>query len=667
MADSLFTEFPPQTREAWLEQVAKDLKGKSPESLKWTNEDGITLFPIVTAEDVKGKTQGMPPREYPANPWLLHHDFLLADPEKVIALVTQPDAFSLDSVGLVLGGDMRRHECSPWPFYHWSPGITAGDSASLRKLVEAVPSTVELHVTAGMGSYPAYAALQQALRETGRDLSETRGGIDNDPFRFLLKCGTLPFGEELSFHTQAAIVRHALEHLPLFRSLQVSCEPVALAGGTPAQEIATALSMAVEAITQLEKHGVSPKESISQLHFIIAVGSDFFTEIAKLRAFRRLWHRVLAGYGLTDARALHIRAKTSAFTLSHLDPHVNLLRTTTQAMSAVIGGADAVSVAEFDQVYQEDSSFSARIARNVQLLLRHESHLDAVSDAAGGSYHVEQLTAALEEKAWSLFLEWEQLGGFLAAYQGAHIQQKIWASAETKETRLLTGKEKLIGVNQFPNRNEAQAHLLSMGVAGYGGGMGQEADPKAREIAASPLTENVDRLAAYLGEGNTFARVVDSLLDDERTAVPMLPGKRASHDFEMLRRTTASHTMMEGSTPLVMLLTFGQPMMRKARAGFAANLFAIAGFGIEERDNLDEVIAEKPAVIVFCADDGSYPEHVPSLLTQCKAALPETLLVLAGKPEGSEAWMQQGLHSRIHAGMEVPSYLVNVQRKLGVL
>lgn len=667
MSDSLFPEFPPVTPAQWLEQTAKDLKGRKTESLNWKTEDGINLFPILTAEDLEGLTTGMPARGTTGNPWQIHHDFLMADPSAAIELLKKEKNFSLDSVGFLLGGAIRRQECNPWAYYYWNPGLNVLDTQTLRPLLNAVSGDAEIHFTAGLGAYPVFAGMVHLLREAGRDLATVKGGIDNDPFRFLLKCGSFPFGEDRNFRNTAAMVRFATEKMPLFRSLQVSTEPIHMSGGTPAQEIAYALSMAVEYFQQLEKRGISVQEAVNQLHFVFCTGTTFFTEIAKLRAFRRLWERILSGYQLQGTRQLYLRAKTSAFSLSHLDPHVNLLRTTTEAMSAVLGGADAVSVAEYDQVSGGDLAFSSRIARNVQLLLRHEALLDKVEDPAAGAYFPEKLTTALEEKAWALFLETEKEGGFLQSYMTCKVQKRIWEAGNAREERIHAGKEKYIGVNQFANTQETQTHLLQMVSAGYGGVESALPDAKLTAALETDIPSNIEALSAVLGESFTFSDVVEALMDDSRAAVPMIAGKRASHDFEMIRRSTAFFAINEGKTPEVHLFLFGNAVMRKARASFAGNLFSVAGFPVRESASMEKILAAKPELIVFCSDDASYPDQVPALIAQCKAALPDTLLVLAGSPEGSEAWLALGLHSRIHAGMDITSYLVHLQRKLGML
>jgi methylmalonyl-CoA mutase len=667
MAESLFSEFPSVTPAEWLEQAAKDLKGRKVESLAWTTEDGISLFPILTADDISGLQVGVPSHGGGQNDWKIHHDFLMPDPVTVCDLLKKEKNFSLDSVGLVLGGAIRRQECSPWAYYYWNPGILVPDTRTLQPLVEAVDREAELHITAGLGAFPVFAGLVRCLREQGRDLKQFTGGIDNNPFRFLMKCGSFPFGADCNLGNTASIVRFAASNMPLFRSLQVSTEPIHASGGTPAQEIALALSMAVEYFEQLGKYDITPREAISQLHFVFETGTGFFTEIAKLRAFRRLWNRILAAYGLKDARPLSIRAKSSAFTHSHLDPQVNLLRTTTQAMSAVMGGADVVAVSEFDQVSPQDHSFSARIARNVQLLLRHEAWMGKVKDPAAGAYYPEKLTSALEEKAWSLFLEIESEGGFLQSFMQCKVQKRIWKAGDEKEERIHSGKDKYIGVNHYANPHESPAHILQMSHSGFGGILEQKPDEKLTLALNAEVKERVEALTAIIADGYTFSDVVESLMDDGRQAVPMLAGKRASHDFEMLRRGTEFYALNNGHRPQVHLFLFGNPAMRKARAAFAGNLFAAAGFAVTESDSLETCFPASPEVIVFCSDDAGYPAQVPALIQSCKTTLPDTLLVLAGKPEGSEAWLSAGLHSRIHAGMDISAYLVHLQRKLGML
>jgi methylmalonyl-CoA mutase len=316
------------------------------------------------------------------------------------------------------------------------------------------------------------------------------------------------------------------------------------AGATPVQELGYAIAEGVDRLARLVEAARSADDGARGLSFVFAVGSTYFVEIAKLRAARLLWAQAVSAFGASSAGAagrLHVR--TSRLNKSTYDPYTNLLRATTEAMSAAIGGADTLLV--------EAYGYDWHLAINVQRILQEESHLDAVADPAGGSYFVETLTDALARGAWALFQEVEAAGGHAAALAGGQIAEAIGRSRAAKETAVSTRRRTLVGVNHYPDLREK-----SPSAEGLPGGSGQ-ARPEAFRLAAP---------------------------------------------FERIRERTLRHAQKTGRFPRVLLLTRGDLTMRMARANFCLNFFGCAGFDAVQSED-----ASVPAdLVVLCSSDAEY-------------------------------------------------------------
>lgn len=317
-------------------------------------------------------------------------------------------------------------------------------------------------------------------------------------------------------------------------------------GATSVEELAFALAEGVERLAA----AADPGAEAASLGFVFAVGSNYFFEIAKLRAARMLWAQAVTAFGVTapEAARMRIHARTALANKSIYDPYTNLLRATTEALSAVAGGCDSLTVMP--------ARFSGRLARNVQLILKEECHLDGVADPAGGSYYVEALTDALAREAWKLFQQVEERGGFAAA--AGFIAERLAASRATKEKALATRRRVLVGVNNYPD-------------------LGERA----------------------LSEADGLAQA----------------GWRMARPFEEIRLRTERHAAAAGRTPRVLLLKRGDLKMRMARATFCQNFFGCAGFEIVESEELDPAAS----LVVLCSSDAEYLEIAREVAPQTSA------------------------------------------------
>lgn len=349
-------------------------------------------------------------------------------------------------------------------------------------------------------------------------------------------------------------------------------------------------------------------------------------EIARLRAGRLLWAQIVKAFGpQKDCSArMIVHAETASYNKTVYDSHTNLLRTQTEAMSAALGGTWSITVLPFDAMYQEPTLFSERIARNQQILLKEESYIDKITDPAGGSYYIENLTASLAEHAWKMFLEIQDKGGFLQAVGQGIIQQKVREMSNRRDQNIALRRDNLLGVNQYPN---------------FG------------EVINQELPGSVFEACDFTVEG---------------AVVETLKPYRGASAFEALRYKTDQFSKLNGR-PLVFMLTIGNPAMRKARAQFASNFFAVAGFEVMDNNGFDTVeegltAAEAAGanIIVVCSSDEEYALLLPVLAAKIK----DEILVVAGNPACRPELEAIGVKNFIHVRSNLLEELLSYQKEV---
>ena len=420
-----FAEFPAVTTAEWQARLTRDLKGQDPATLRWPLPDGFTVEPFYHREALAALGGAPAPMPHPVSPWLNvpalpvpagdgRHEIdqaaaaLASGADGIHFILTDASAFDVT----YLAGQL--------PLASTFIGYTVTDKPALllAQLVDAAPGT----------------ALRGFLRFTPLPVPEGAELADYRPA--LRRCVRL---------TTA---------MPDFRALAVNGAFFGNRGATATQQVAYSLSTAAALLADLPDAETTAAEVATALHLHVAIAPSYFPEIAKLRALRRLWATLLHGFGLPTGlhASLRIHAATASWTMTTLDPHTNLLRHTTEAMSAVLGGADSLSVAPFDALFAEANDFSGRLARNLSILLREESGLGQVQDPAAGSYYLETLTDQLAQEAWTLFQHTEAAGG-LPAVRAKVLDDIKAVSAETFR-RIASGQQVIVGTNRFQNPKE---------------------------------------------------------------------------------------------------------------------------------------------------------------------------------------------------------------------
>jgi len=424
-----FPEFSPVSTAQWQAQLARELKGADPASLRWTMPDGLVAEPFYHRESLTAL--GGPPPPLPPRPVPCRNVVLLAVPAGTdgrLQIEQGADALNRGAEGLHFN-------------LHGDPTAFA-----VAELAQRLPLAA---------TWVGYTVLQQpeALLErllTANDGQQLRGFLRFVPI-------AVPEGAELLPYR--ATLRRCLalaRTWPEFSALAVNGLHFGNRGATLTQQLAFSLSTAAAMLAELPDAAsdLTAADVARALHLDVTVSPSYFPEIARLRAARRLWATLLHAHGLPPqgAASLPIHATTSTWTQTTLDPHTNLLRHTTEAMSAVLGGADSIQVAAFDCLYQAPNEFSARLARNMPLILRDEAHLDWVADPAAGSYFLETLTDDLARASWAEFQALEAQGGMLGAR--ARAMEAVSLAGLDKFKRIATGQDVVVGTNRFQNAAE---------------------------------------------------------------------------------------------------------------------------------------------------------------------------------------------------------------------
>ncbi len=611
-SEKLFTEFPPVPTEKWEEVITADLKGADYErKLVWKTGEGFNVRPYYRAENLEGiKFLGSQAGEFPYvrgthahNRWRVHQTVSVVCPKEANAEALKILNAGVDSLGFCIA----------------SADFSAADLDTLLKDI-CIPA-VEITFCGEKTAHVAELVLAKVEKE-GIAKEDVRIAFCIDP---LVK-GLSSKGEFCSPNGEKCIARiveliHKTKEYKHVRIVTVAGQTFGNSGSTIVEELAFTLSAGHDYLVRLTDAGLDVDAAARKLRFSFSVSSNYFMEIAKFRAARMLWANIVKGYGPAKncACKMQIHAETSRWNQTVYDPYVNMLRGTTEAMSATIAGVYSLEVTPFDTSFENPTEFSKRIARNVELLLKNESHFDQVVDPAGGSYYVENLTQSIAAEAWKLFLEIEEKGGYTEAYKAGLIVERIKASAAAKDKNIATRRQTLLGANQYPNFTE---------VAG-------------KEITA----ESVTRKQA---EGNVL--------------VPY----RGAMAFEEMRLQVDR----SGKEPKAFMLTCGNLGMARARSQFSCNFFACAGIKVIDNTYFKSIeegakaaLESKAQIVVVCASDDDYAEAAPKVKELLGG---KAILVVAGAPACAPELEAQGITNFINVKSNVLETLKFYLKEMGI-
>ena len=625
--NKLFSEFPPVPTPEWEAKIIEDLKGADyQKKLIWKTPEGINVKPYYREEDITGLSdQYSIPGKSPfirgnsaeGNQWEIRQEIAVTDPVKA----NETALHAIEKGAECIGFDASRIS-------------TVDDLEALFKGI-SFPK-----VSVYFGAARSYPQLFKLLADyAGKNklpANAFRGTVDFDPISFLLLNGNFWKSQEADMAEVAKIVKLGEVLLPAMKVITVNGQYFHNSGATLVQELAFSLASANEYLAYCTGHGFTVDEVAQRLGFSFGTGSNYFMEIAKLRAARLLWSRIVQQYKPANENSLKtfIHCTTSHWNKTVYDPHVNILRTTTEAMSAILGGANSILITPFDTFYKDPEDFSERIARNQQIILREEAYLNKVVDPGAGSYYIESLTHSIAEAAWKLFVDVEEMGGIIEAIKANFIQDSIEKVAQQRMSDIANRRTTILGTNQYPNTGEIMLDKIQV------------------------IGENED-IEDTTGPAGRYK---------------ILEIGRGAEAFDDLRLNTELYVNEGGKRPSVFLFAIGNLAMRKARAMFSTNFFGCAGFEIIDNngfatidDGVKAALASGAEIIVLCSSDEEYPEFASPVVKAIKEQNNKALVVLAGYPkELIESLQQDGFDEFIHVRSNLLETLRNIQDKLGI-
>ncbi len=626
MAEKLFAEFPPVSTKEWEEVIFKDLKGADyDKKLLWKTIEGFTVRPYYRSSDLKNlRHLDNIPGEFPfvrgtksGNNWQISQSYsALEGFEKANVLALDGLNKGLDSVSFIIDGKRA---------------ISLADISKMLKGIDLKAAEVNFKgcsccETQIVKSFTEY------VKKEGYNPNDVFASFDFDPLGELTTTGNFSCGK---YYDGIRKIMDYAAGYPRIRVIGVNGYAFNDAGSTSVQELGFSLAMGSEYLSMITDAGYSTQEAASRIKFTFAVGPNYFVEIAKFRAARLLWANIVSEYNSSKESSssnesclkMKIHAVTSRWNQTVYDAYVNMLRGTTEAMSASLAGVDSLEVLPFDFAFREPGEFSNRIARNTQIILKEESYFNNVTDPGAGSYYIENLTELVSQEAWKLFTDVENEGGYKEAFVKGFVQKKVKETAAKRDVNISTRREILLGTNQYPNFNEKADKDITL------------------DIVTRNSTNNQDKI---------------------RIAEP-LERYRGAQPFEAVRFATET----SGKEPKAFMLTFGNLAMCRARAQFSSNFFSVAGIGIIDNNCFPSVeegvraaLASKADIIVACSSDEEYPEAVPKIK---QIAGDKAIIVVAGEPSCKEELIAAGVTNFISVRSNLLETLKEYQTKLGIV
>ncbi|MFA6925209.1 MAG: methylmalonyl-CoA mutase family protein [Bacteroidales bacterium] len=603
----LFTEFPPISTIEWEEKIKEDLKGADYEKkLVWKTIEGFSVRPYYRAENLDNlEYLKCLPGEFPFtrgnkkynNDWEIRQDIETEDIQEANIIARDAVSKGANAIGFRVKIVNKAEE--------------------MQALLKGIDLTeVSINFTSSK-SFPA--TLDLFLKEIERqklDSAKIKGSLGFDPLSYLLLQGNFFTTKDNNFVEAAYLINKVKLELPNFKVITINGNYIHNSGSSLVQELGFSIASANEYVFQLLSKGIEIDEIAPRILFSYAVGSNYFLEIAKLRAARVLWAKVVEQYKpkYKESMQINIHTTTSQWNKTIYDTHVNILRLTTEAMSGAIGGSDSILVQPFDNTFKDGDEFSSRISRNIQTILKSESHFDKVVDPSAGSYYIENLTDSIANTSWKLFQKTEEQGGFIESILKNFVQDEIEKTCQQRNIDIAMRKQIILGTNQYPNLNE----------------------------------QMLDKTTKAKSKEYNF---------EKKTICKKIKMYRGAEAFEEIRFTVEK----SGKRPKVFLFAIGNLAMRKARAMFATNFFGCAGYEIIDNagfktieEGLETVKKIEPEIVVICSSDEEYAKIGSEISRGIKTNSAKTKIIVAGNPtEIIEKLKEAGVDDFIHVRSNV--------------
>ncbi|MBU6329930.1 MAG: methylmalonyl-CoA mutase [Acidobacteria bacterium] len=694
----------PPTLADWTAAASKDLKGADPTSLTRQTPEGITVKPLYTAADLEALgdvdtlpgfapyTRGVRATMYTNRPWTVRQYAGFSTAEESNSFYRRN--LAAGQMGLSVAFDLATHRGydSDHPNVVGDvgkAGVAIDSVEDMKILFDGIPlDRMSVSMTMNGAVIPVLAMFVVAGEEQGVDRAQLAGTIQNDILKEFMVRNTYIYPPEPSMRIVADIIAFTATEMPKFNSISISGYHMQEAGATAVQELAFTIADGKEYVRAALASGLDVDAFAGRLSFFFAIGMNFFMEIAKLRAARVLWHRVMSEFEPKKPTSLMLRThcQTSGVSLTEQDPYNNVVRTTVEALAAVLGGTQSLHTNSFDEALGLPTDFSARIARNTQLILADETGVTHTVDPLGGSYYIESLTSSLVDAAWELICEVEELGGMTKAVESGMPKLRIEESAARKQARVDRGQDIVVGVNKYVPDNVESVDVLDIDnakvlqeqlakLAAVRAGR----DEAACRAALDALTEGARgtgnllalaveaaRARATLGE---ISDAMEAVFGRHRAEVRTIAGVYADayegdEDFAALQGEIETFAAAEGRRPRMLVVKMGQDGHDRG-AKVIATAFADLGFDVDmgplfqtPAEAARDAVEHDVHVIGISSQAAGHKTLVPMLIEELRTAGAGDIVVVCGgviPPQDYDMLHAAGVDAVFGPGTNIPA------------
>ncbi|WP_374313659.1 methylmalonyl-CoA mutase [Dongia sp.] len=670
-------DFPKKSLADWQKLASQELKGADPQTLNRETPEGIRLKALYTEADLEGLevvgtlpgfapyTRGPRATMYANRPWTIRQYAGFSTAEDSNAFYREN--LKRGQMGLSVAFDLATHRGydSDHPRVMGDvgkAGVAIDSVEDMKILFDGIPlDKMSVSMTMNGAVLPVLAAFIVAGEEQGVPAAKLSGTIQNDILKEFMVRNTYIYPPAPSMRIVADIIEYTAQNMPKFNSISISGYHMQEAGANAVQELAFTLADGLEYVRAALSKGLKVDEFAPRLSFFFAIGMNFFMEIAKLRAARYLWAKLMQQFNPQDPQssALRTHCQTSGVSLQEQDPYNNVIRTTIEAMAAVLGGTQSLHTNALDEAIALPTPFSAHIARNTQLVIQEESGIPAVVDPLGGSYYVEALTASLVAHAEKLIAEVESLGGMTKAVESGMPKLRIEEAAAKRQARVDRGEDIIVGVNKYQAREQTQVDVLDIDNSKVRLSQIERLNAMKAKRDGAKVTVTLDALrkAAKDGSGNLLGLSVEAMrarasvgevssaLEDvysrHKAEIRSIAGVygaayRDDPDFAAIQGRVKEFAAAEGRRPRMLVVKLGQDGHDRG-AKIIATAFADLGFDVDvgplfqiPEEAARQAIENDVHVIGVSSQAAGHKTLVPQLIKALKDQGAEDIRVICG-------------------------------------
>ncbi len=665
-----------KTPESWAKAAAKELRDRPLASLTWNTPEGIAVKPLYTAADLEGIAavnslpgqapymRGVRSTMYAGRPWTIRQYAGFSTAEESNAFYRRN--LAAGQMGLSIAFDLATHrgydsDHSRVAGDVGKAGVAIDSVEDMKILFDGIPlDKMSVSMTMNGAVIPTMANFIVAGEEQGTSTEKLSGTIQNDILKEFMVRNTYIYPPTPSMRIVADIIEYTAKKMPKFNSISISGYHMHEAGATAVQELAFTVADGIDYVRAALSKGLEVDQFAPRLSFFFGIGMNFFMEVAKLRAARLLWAQVMAGFGAKNPESLMLRThcQTSGVSLTEQDPYNNIVRTTIEALASVLGGTQSLHTNSFDEAIALPSEFAARIARNTQLILQHESQVTKVVDPLGGSYYVEALTHSLATHARAIIDEVEAMGGMTKAVEAGIPKLRIEESSARRQARVDKGEDVIVGVNKFETTEESKFDVRDIDNASVRDSQiarlkQVKANRDPVKVAATldaltagaasngnllELAVEAARARATVGE---ISDAMEKVFGRHRAEIRSISGVyggqyEGDNEFAAIRGEVEAFAKEEGRRPRMLVAKMGQDGHDRG-AKIIATAFADLGFDVDigalfqtPEEVAKDAIESDVHVIGVSSQAAGHKTLVPMLIDALKQQKADDILVVCG-------------------------------------